>query len=236
MSSGGRHMSGGQGVHASTREGSLTPPDLWEETGTKKAAGQRAANVIQTCWQITCCFYNGGNYSQGVFFPEWNVFSGQGGGGCDKGGGVEVDMRSKGFILQWQQGATRGPLKAARRITSSSFPPRIQAPVEGVIVPRFLSAGCRAHKCFVKSYLATEEKPPLLDKISSNTESEGVGVWRCFIWLQREYLLDTGGNGCLGLYVQRLDLLNEGLLAFTLQTQMDKNSVLIFTNNQWNSN
>lgn len=107
MSSGERHMSGGQGVHASTREGSLTPPDLCEETGTKKAAGQHAVNVIQACWQITCCFYNGGNYSQGVFLQSGTYSLGRDGeGGCDKAGGVEVDMRGKGFILQWQQGAT----------------------------------------------------------------------------------------------------------------------------------
>lgn len=35
----------------------------------------------------------------------------------------------------------------------------------------------------------------------------------------RKYLLDTAGDGCLCLYVQRLDLLNEGLLPLTLQTQ-----------------
>lgn len=106
---------------------------------------------------------------------------GDGGGGCDKGGGVEVDMRGKGFILQWQQGATRGPLKAASRITSGSFPHWIQAPVEGLIVPLSLSAGYRAQECFVKSYLATEKNPPLLHTISSNIDSEGVAVWRCFV-------------------------------------------------------
>lgn len=107
-------------------------------------------------------------------------------GDCDKGGGVEVDMRGKGFILQWQQGATRGPLKAASRITSSSFPHWIQAPVEDIIVLLSLSAGYRAQECFVKSYLATQKIPPLPDKISSNIDSEGVSVWRCYIWLQCE--------------------------------------------------
>lgn len=102
-------------------------------------------------------------------------------GCCDKGGGVEVDMRGKGFILQWQQGATRGPLKAASRITSSSFPHWIQAPVEDIIVLLSLSAGYRVQECFVKSYLATQKIPPLPDKISSNIDCEGVSVWRCFI-------------------------------------------------------
>lgn len=45
----------------------------------KKGGGQHAVNVIQTRWQITCCFYNGGNYLQGVFFTEWNVFPRVGG-------------------------------------------------------------------------------------------------------------------------------------------------------------
>lgn len=91
MSSGERHMSGGQGVHASTWEGSLTPPDLWGETGTKKAAGQHAVNVIQTCWQITCCFYNGGNYSQGVFLQS-EIYS----WGREKEGGLWQRWRYRG--------------------------------------------------------------------------------------------------------------------------------------------
>lgn len=36
------------------------------------------------------------------------------------------------------------------------------------------------------------------------------------------YLLDTAGNGCLGLNVQRLDLLDERLLLLTLQTHRDE--------------
>lgn len=74
------------------------------------------------------------------------------GGGHDKDGGVELDTRGEGFILQWQQGARRGPLKAASRITSSSFSHWIPAPVKGIIVPVSLSAGHRAEEWFTKSY------------------------------------------------------------------------------------
>lgn len=80
------------------------------------------------------------------------------GGGHDKGGGVELDMRGEGFILQWQQGARRGPLKAASRITSSSFSHWIPAPVEGIIVPVSLSAGHRAEECSAKSYLEEQNR------------------------------------------------------------------------------
>lgn len=45
------------------------------------------------------------------------------------------------------------------------------------------------------------------------------------------YLLDTAGNACLGLNVQRLDLLNECLLAFTLQTQKDEIYVCVCVTN-----
>lgn len=89
------------------------------------------------------------------YFYRVKCILGEGGGSYDKGGGVEVDMRGKGFILRWQQEATRGPLKAASRITSSSFPHWIQAPVEDIIILLSLSAGYRAQECFVKSYLAT---------------------------------------------------------------------------------
>lgn len=44
---------------------------------------------------------------RGYFYRvERILWAGTGRGDCDKAGGVEVDMRGKGFILQWQQGAT----------------------------------------------------------------------------------------------------------------------------------
>lgn len=52
---------------------------------------------------------------------------------CDKGGGGELDIRGGESILRWQQGAPWGPLKAASRITSSSFSHSLEAPVEGII-------------------------------------------------------------------------------------------------------
>lgn len=71
---------------------------------------------------------------------------------------MELDMRGEGFILQWQQGARRGPLKAASRIASSSFSHWIPAPVEGIIVPVSLSAGHRAEECSAKSYLEEQNR------------------------------------------------------------------------------
>lgn len=143
MSSGERHTSGERGGGVCIHTGRLAHASMIYERklAEKKAAGQHAVNVIQTRWQITCCFYNGGNNSQGVFFyrVEW-ILCREGGGGCekkscDKGGGVESDVRGEGFILQWQQGAPRGPLKAASGITSGSFSHWIPAPVEGIIFP-----------------------------------------------------------------------------------------------------
>lgn len=65
-------------------------------------------------------------------------------------------MRGGGSILRWQQGAPRGPSKAASRITSSSFSHSLKAPVEGIIRSLSLSAGQTVKKFFAKSYLGIE--------------------------------------------------------------------------------
>lgn len=111
-------------------------------------------------------------------------------GWCDRNGGGEVDMRGGGSILRWQQGAPRGPSKAASRITSSSFSHSLQAPVEGIIASLSLSAGQTVEKFFAKSYLGTKillEVSPQ-DNISS--------YWRSV----RECL---GGGSLIWLIIER---------------------------------
>lgn len=84
-------------------------------------------------------------------------------------------MRGGRSILRWQRGAPRGPLKAASRITSSSFSHSLEAPVEGIIASLRLSRGQTEKKCLAKSYLGTKillEVSPL-DNISSYCRSPG---------------------------------------------------------------
>lgn len=76
-----------------------------------------------------------------------------------EGGGGEADMRGGGSIPRWQQGAPRGPLKAAGRITSSSFSDSLEAPVEGVIVSSLRV--CRQHSEEILGSIIFRYKEPL---------------------------------------------------------------------------
>lgn len=84
-------------------------------------------------------------------------------------------MRGGRSIPRWQRGAPRGPLKAASRITSSSFSHSLEAPVEGIIASLRLSPGQTEKKCLAKSYLGTKIllEVSLLDNISPYCGSPG---------------------------------------------------------------